>query len=120
MRDGPPDRFDDLSLRSSEVERAAAFRQTRQVFTLEDDAMPKSKHRCPKWLRDTEVIDAAIDATMERIRKRDGRKAYENASHDLLTFFTNTIVHMDGSPKRLLGMLRRLETSEMDFTASRS
>jgi hypothetical protein len=46
---------------------------------------------------------------MERILRRDGRRAYQDASGDFLTGYCNAIVAMDGGPKRLLGMLRRLE-----------
>jgi hypothetical protein len=62
-----------------------------------------------KWLRDTDKAEEAVDEMLERIIERDGIGAYEAASGDFLTGFCNTIVHMDGSPERLLGMLRRLE-----------
>jgi hypothetical protein len=66
-----------------------------------------------KWLIDIDEVDEAIDETMEKILKRDGRRIYKEASSDLLTFYTNTIVHMDGGPERLIGMLRQLlETHE--------
>jgi hypothetical protein len=50
-----------------------------------------------------------MDQALARILKRDGRRIYEAAPGDLLTLFAATIAHMDGGPKRLLGMLRRLE-----------
>jgi hypothetical protein len=71
-------------------------------------AKPKTK-RIAKWYRDLETVDSAIDDTMEQILKRDGRRAYQDASQNLLTFYCNTIVQMDGGPKRLLGMLRSLD-----------
>ena len=70
-----------------------------------------AKKKTKKWLINIDEVDEAIDEAMEKILKRDGRKIYREASSDLLTFYTNTIVHMDGGPKRLLGMLRRLEAT---------
>jgi hypothetical protein len=68
-----------------------------------------AKPKTPKFIVDVDDVDFAVDRAMERILERDGRKTYEAASGELLTFFTNTIAHMDGGPKRLLGMLHRLE-----------
>lgn len=62
-----------------------------------------------KWLIEEERAEEMADEVMERILKRDGRKAYQDASGDFLTGFCNTIVAMDGGPERLLGRLRRLE-----------
>ncbi len=62
-----------------------------------------------KWLRDTDKAEEAVDEMLERIIERDGIGAYEAASGDFLTGYCNTIAFMDGSPERLLGMLRRLE-----------
>jgi hypothetical protein len=62
-----------------------------------------------KWLRDTDNLEEIVDEMMERILERDGIGAYEAASGDFLTGYCNTIVHMDGSPERLIMMLRRLE-----------
>jgi hypothetical protein len=53
-------------------------------------------------------IDAEIDGAIEKILKRDGRPIYEEKSDELLNQYCNLIVHLDGGPKRLLGMLRRL------------
>jgi hypothetical protein len=72
-------------------------------------AKPRTKPTPKNWLVDIDDADSAVDQTMERILKRDGRKTYEAASGEMLTFFTNKIVYMDGGPQRLLGMLRRLE-----------
>lgn len=63
-----------------------------------------------KWLREVDRVEEAVDEVMGRIRERAGRRAYEDASGDFLTGFCNAIVYMDGSPKRLLGMLRRLSS----------
>jgi hypothetical protein len=68
-----------------------------------------AKTKTKKWLIDVDEVDEAIDEAMEKILKRDGRRTYKTASHDLLTSYTNTIVHMDGGPERLIGMLRRIE-----------
>ena len=62
-----------------------------------------------RWLIETDKAEMAVDETLERILQRDGRKAYQDASGDFLTGYCNTIVAMDGSPERLLGMLRGLE-----------
>jgi hypothetical protein len=70
-----------------------------------------AKTKTKKWLIDIDEVDETVDEAMEKILKRDGRRIYEDASSDLLTFYTNTIVHMDGGPKRLLGILRRLEAA---------
>jgi hypothetical protein len=75
--------------------------------------MGKAGTTSPRWLRDVDEADHAIDEAMERVRKRDGRRTYETASSDLLTMFTNTIVYLDGGPDRLLGMLRRLEETHV-------
>jgi hypothetical protein len=77
----------------------------RRIAEIGGLAMSKTK----KWLRETDKAEEAIDEVMERILERDGRRAYEDASGDFLTGYCNTIVAMDGGPKRLLGMLRRLE-----------
>jgi len=61
-----------------------------------------------KWLRETDKAEEAVDEMMERILRRDGRKAYQDASGDFLTGFCNTIVFMDGGPERLHVLLRRL------------
>ena len=61
-----------------------------------------------KWLRDTDKAEETVDEMLERIIDRDGIGAYEAASSDFLTGITRSVVHMDGSPERLLGMLRRL------------
>jgi hypothetical protein len=71
----------------------------------------KAKTKTKKWLVETDQLDAVIDETMEKILRRDGRRIYEAASSDQLSLYTNMIVHMDGGPKRLLGMLRKLEAS---------
>ena len=55
-----------------------------------------AKKKTKKWLINIDEVDEAIDEAMEKILKRDGRKIYREASSDLLTFYTNTIVHMDG------------------------
>lgn len=62
-----------------------------------------------KWLRETDRAEEAVDEAMARILRRDGRRAYEDASGDFLTGFCNTIVAMDGGPERLIGRLRRLQ-----------
>jgi hypothetical protein len=72
-------------------------------------AKPKTKHTHKKWLVDTDNAELATDQTMERILKRDGRRIYEMASGDFLSGFAAAIAYMDGGPKRLLGMLRRLD-----------
>jgi hypothetical protein len=70
---------------------------------------PNGGHRRLKYEIETDEVDSAIDDTMEKILKRDGRKSYEDASNDLLSQYTTLIVHLDGGPKRLLGMLHRIE-----------
>jgi len=65
--------------------------------------------RTKKWMLDTINAEIATDQAMERILRRDGRRAFADASGDFLSGFAATIAHMDGGPKRLLGMLRRLE-----------
>jgi hypothetical protein len=72
-------------------------------------AKPKTKRTAKKWLVDTGNAELATDQALERILKRDGRRIYEAASGDLLTTYAATIACMDAEPKRLLGILRRLE-----------
>jgi hypothetical protein len=83
-------------------------KSTTLARTSEGWAMSKAK-RTKKWLIEEQNAEEAVDEVMERILERDGIGAYEAASGDFLTGYCNTIVHMDGSPERLLGMLRRLE-----------
>ncbi len=93
------------------------FQETSEVAT---SAKPKTKRSTKvsvkakvkdnkKWSVETDNVEFDMDQTMERILKRDGRAVYREASHELLRRFAATISYMDGRPKRLLGMLRRLE-----------
>ena len=62
-----------------------------------------------KWTVEVDDAESTMDEAMERILNRDGRLIYKEASDDLLRRFACTINHMDGGPKRLIGMLHQLE-----------
>jgi hypothetical protein len=67
------------------------------------------KSSIKRWLRDTDKAEEMVDEAMARILRRDGRRAFADASGNFLSGFCATVALMDGDAKRLLIMLRRLE-----------
>jgi hypothetical protein len=63
------------------------------------DIASASKQNRKRWLADVDDADFATDQAIERLLKRDGRKVYEAASGELLTFFANSILYLDGEPQ---------------------
>jgi hypothetical protein len=63
----------------------------------------------PRWLRDYDKAELAIWSTLDGIRKRSGKRAYHEASEDLLAAVMGDIIFRDGGTKRLSRVLREQE-----------